>query len=322
MPTKVHRIERFSFSTIIDALVASPYFVPGETIISIGTSSTEPLGGIGVIDDVMKLLDEIQNKHQLRNPIWLVTKAGVPDYFLSKISQIVKKTKALILTPTANGLNKTIEPCQNNRFLNIKFAQELGAQTILYLRPLVPEWGSTLNKIDKICHHAKESFNNCGPSAIVIGGLRWSEGIEYGLQLRGIEWPSSLQKIENKKDFDSVFLSEIKKICHKYYSNIPVFTHSSCALSFVLNQSDVGLHFLDKSVCLDSVCPEKQRQKCINSQKRLKGLNLELCIDKLKKMGVECDKDVFVNFLNGKDSCLSVLERQIITKVVSECLQK
>lgn len=123
MPIKADRIRGFSFSSVVNALKSSPYFIPGETIISIGTSSTEPLGGIGIMNDVFSLLSEIQDKHHLNNPIWIVTKAGVPAYFLSKIPEIVKKTKSLILALTANGLNRIIEPCQNDRFLNAGEAQ-------------------------------------------------------------------------------------------------------------------------------------------------------------------------------------------------------
>lgn len=200
-------------------------------------------------------------------------------------------------------------------------SSKLGARVLLYLRPLVQEWGSIPEKVEQILKHAKESFNDDGPNAIVVGGLRWCEGIEYGLQLRKLTWPTSLKKIENVKDFSDEFLTQVKAICCKYYPQVPIFLHSSCAVSFVLNNPDVGMHYLTPDICCCSQCPKSQQLTCNKTKNSISKLKLSMCTKRLKNMDIDLTEEELTKFLCGSENKRNSLEKQIIIKVLSECLK-
>ncbi|MEI6711745.1 MAG: hypothetical protein WCK88_06255 [bacterium] len=81
----------------------------------------------------------------------------------------------------------------------MKEAGEAGAKILLYLRPIVPEWGGEPAMITSILEQAKDRIGD-SITAIAPGGLRWTQGVEYGLSKREIPWPASVPKVDNRKE--------------------------------------------------------------------------------------------------------------------------
>ena len=295
MPNKATLHRDFTEREVVDALLATPLFVKNETIISIGTASTEPFAVGEVLNSTFNIVDELIRR-SINNPVWIVTKAGVPNQALPRISQVTPHIKSLIISPTFGALNKEIEPVQNNRFFNIEQAYSLGAKIVLYLRPLVKSWGTTVQKVRIAMESATNDISNKTVSAVVIGGLRWTEGIEYGLQNRDINWPEELQKVDNYKDLPDDLFEEVSSLCNDLLPSVPVVKHSSCALAHVLKHSDALATFAyGKDDCKESTCSQKQRESCMKAAEKLLDENLvEIISKQVKKLTLP----IIINSIN------------------------
>lgn len=119
-----------------------PFFLRDETIISIGTASTEPFAPGPALESTFALMDAFIQRG-LHNPFWIVTKGGVPKGRKLDFARIAKATKGLMISLCWASNPAHIEPMRNNRFLNTEEAKEAGATLAWYLRPLTPEWSGT-----------------------------------------------------------------------------------------------------------------------------------------------------------------------------------
>lgn len=95
------------------------------------------------------------------------------------------------------------------------------------MRPIVPEWGSDPAKITAILEQARDRIGD-GITAIAPGGLRWTQGVEYGLSKRDIPWPESVPKIDNKKELSDEHWEHIFYECERLFPGVPVVRNSSC----------------------------------------------------------------------------------------------
>lgn len=269
MPKQVTRVSHFSVEEIVKALQSHPFFVANQTILSIGTSSTEPLAQGAVADSTFEVLNVLQQLG-LTNPVWIVTKNHVPKRRIAEIREFCSQGRQLIFSATINGLDDRIEPLKGNRLRNWRKVAEAGAKIMLYLRPLVRSWGSNETKITEIMEAFATEMGNQRPIAIVPGGLRWTEGIDYGLHMRGLTWPEDLPKAYNEKDLDDNLWRHILSESRRLFPGVPVVHHSSCALSTALTRSNLAQVFMREPVaCADSTCSERQRDSCAQAKQKL-----------------------------------------------------
>lgn len=253
---------------VIDALVKHPFFVPDQTVLSFGTASTEPFDP-RVADKVFDLIDELQSQG-FRNPLWIVTKNGVPRKVLKRMESCVQKTDKLLLSLTSGGLNASVEPLQNDRFKNAEAAAKMGAKIILYLRPLFELWGSTPEKIREILFKAKASIGGEQFTAIAPGGLRWAEGVEIALLSHGLSWPDELSKDPDTKELPDHIYEYVLGQVAEIFPGTPVVMHSSCAISTALKTADIVSTYSRKTAeCLASTCGDEQRERCAEAGGRI-----------------------------------------------------
>ncbi len=286
MPKKVTRSGLFSEEQVLDSLVSHPFFIPNQTILSIGTSSTEPLANGEVEKSTFELL-RILRARKLRNPVWIVTKNHVAHKRLKDIQLFCETGAVLIFSPTINGLDSSIEPLQGDRFKNWREVSLAGARVALYLRPLVREWGSDEKKVSEILEKFKKEMRDVMPAAIVPGGLRWTDGIDYGLQVRGLQWPQNLPRIENGKDLDDALWHHIVQEAQRLFPGVAIVHHSSCALSTILMRSDLSLVFNHApSECEESHCLPQQRAACNQANANLRENELEIQQAVLSELGL------------------------------------
>lgn len=258
MPRKANTLSRHTPADVLRALMLHPAY-SSDAVISIGTSSTEPFvkDAIGNTLDIMRACLDLG----MKNPLWIVTKAGVPDEAIEYVRAHASQQN-IIISPTWGWVDKTIEPAQNDRFRWVRAVSEAGAKILLYLRPIVPEWGSDFGKITTILEQAKSKIGD-GVNAIAPGGLRWTQWVEYGLAKRGIDWPASIPKVDNEKELSEDYWDHIFQECARLFPGVPVVRNSSCWLSHILGRPDIGAkHYLKPHTCASSSCSAVQRDLC------------------------------------------------------------
>jgi DNA repair photolyase len=252
---------RFTIEEIIDELVKHPYFEKDVSIISIATSSTEPFANEKVTESTLRIMEYFVSKGY-KNPFWIVTKAGIPKGISDRLKNICDNGNKIMISMCYAGNPKNIEPMTNNRFRNIESLKGTGVTVSWYLRPLVKEWGANYEHLEEMIKYVSENYADY-IDMIVPGGLRWTEGIEFGLKVqRGQEMPE-LIKEHDKKTLSNDIENDILKLCNQYFPNLPVYFNSSCAISHMLNTNNIALlNILKPEICNKSKCYNKCKEKC------------------------------------------------------------
>ena len=260
MPRKPKRRNQFTVDQILDELVKHPFFIAGETIISIGTASTEPFAP-AVVDSTFEIMDGFV-RCGLRNPLWIVTKGGVPKGRKLDFARISNATRGLMLSLCWADNPDTIEPAHNNRFLNAEEAKEAGATIAWYMRPIVPEWSGNRDRIEMMMLWVKKHYGEV-IDMIVPGGLRWTEGIENGLaEIHKLPMPN-IPRDDNVKSLPQELVDSIFSLSAEHFPGIPVYLKSSCALTRMLKiPSITSVQVFARSRCETSRCPLAQRRIC------------------------------------------------------------
>lgn len=285
MPRKPRRRSQHTVDEIIDALAEHPFFVPDETTISIGTASTEPFAP-GVIDSTFEIMDAFIQRG-FKNPFWIVTKYGVPRGRKRDFERIVQATRGLMISLCWADNPVEVEPVKNNRFANADEAKEAGAVLSWYMRPLSPEWSGTREGVEKMMRQVKESPYASLISAIVPGGLRWSEGIENAVtEVRGLSTPDFEVLDDNAKgDLPHQLAQDILSLAETHFPGVPVYFKSSCALSHMLEVASISsVQAFSKRECDMSRCPTTQRERCALG--RINGMDLSEAQAVLDRFGV------------------------------------
>jgi DNA repair photolyase len=261
MPKRPKRRNQFTVDQIIDKLIKHPFFVAGETIISIGTASTEPFAPGPVTESTFEIMDAFVYRG-FQNPFWIVTKGGVPKGKKIDIARITNATRGLMLSLCWADNPDTIEPVHNNRFLNAEEAKESGAIIAWYMRPIVPEWNGNRDRIEMMMLWVKKHYGDV-IDMIIPGGLRWTEGIENGLvEIHKLSMPN-IPRNDNVKMLPQDMIDFIFSLSAEYFPSVPVYLKSSCALTWMLKiPSITSVQAFTRHKCEESRCPLTQRQIC------------------------------------------------------------
>lgn len=283
MPKKAQRRNSFSIDQILDELLKHPFFVADETIISIGTASTEPFAPGPVVDSTFEIMDAFVRRG-LKNPFWIVTKGGIPKGRKLDFARISNATRGVMISICWADNPDTIEPIHNNRFLNVEEAKEAGVTIAWYMRPIVPEWRGNQDRIEMMMLWVKKYYSEI-IDMIVPGGLRWTEGIENGLvEIHNIPMPS-IPRDDNLKSLPKELIDSIFSLSAEHFPGTPVYLKSSCALNQMLKiPSITSVQIFARSECESSRCPLAQRQIC--AQGSAYKMTVERAQDILDNLGI------------------------------------
>lgn len=289
MRRKPVRRTSHTIDQILSELVKHPLFEKDKTILSICTSSTEPFVGDEVIESTVSIMEWFV-KRKMKNPFWIVTKAGIPEKIVDRLKKISEKTKIIISLCWANN-NSIIEPYTKDRFANIEYFRNVpGVFFTWYLRPLVREWSDNFSHLEEMFRLISKEYRE-DIHSVVAGGLRWTEGIEYGLnEVRNLELPANVSRASrHMKTLTKDDFIYIRELSVKYFGkNKPIYLHSSCMLSEILNINNIAMtNYFRTEACCDSICTPKQRLKChvdvekinfdyLNRILRNKGIDIEI----------------------------------------------
>lgn len=103
-------------------------------------------------------------------------------------------------------------------------------------------------------------------SAIVPGGLRWSEGIENAVtEVRGLADPGIEVLDDNAKgDLSHELAQDILSLAEEYFPELPVYFKSSCALTHMLEVASISsVQVFSERECVASICPTAQCERCV-----------------------------------------------------------
>lgn len=296
MRRKPLRRTSHTIDQILSELIEHPLFEKDKTILSICTSSTEPFIGDEVIESTITIMEWFVKKN-IKNPFWIVTKVGVPSNIIERLKKVSETNKIVISICWANN-NKSIEPYTKDRFVNIeKFRNNSGISFTWYLRPLVRDWSDDFAHLEEMFKNISRKYKK-DIHSIVAGGLRWTEGIEYGLsEVRDLELPQNVNsasrhtKTLTKNDF-----SVIKRLAKEYFGkDIPVYLHSSCMLSEILCINNVAMmNYFNPIDCGESICTSEQRKKYC---KKMNKMNIDALNNQFLNRGMDikiekiCNRD-------------------------------
>lgn len=255
------RRSRFTEAEIVEALVHHKWFIPHKSIISIGTSSTEPFLDDAMVRSTLSVMQAFVDRGY-HNPFWIVTKAGFPDeQYAPDFTEIINAGNPILVSICWSNNPSYIEPVKNNRFRNIQLAHSLGVRLNWYLRPLCDEWNTSSENLEFIFSKAKEF--NCYLDNITPGGLRWTEGVEFGIWAVHDQEMPKLKKSDNVKTLSDAVMQALSGLCDCEFPEKPLYYKSSCAISHMLHIPN--FNFVDQfnaDYCTASHCPESQRKLC------------------------------------------------------------
>ncbi|WP_206911390.1 hypothetical protein IGL98_003357 [Enterococcus sp. DIV0840] len=263
------RRTKFSIDEILNELALHPLFEANTGIISIGTSSTEPFVQGEVLESTLQIMEWFVNRG-LKNPFWIVTKAGIPKGAVERLKNISLTNPIIISLCWANN-EQEVEPMKNNRFKNIELFRKCpNIHFNWYLRPLVRDWSNDFKDLESMFKKVSSEYSD-DITSIIPGGLRWTEGIEYGMtEVRDMTLPNNVSSASrHTKTLTETDFQYIEKLSEKYFGrNMPVYKHSACAISNLLEINNIALtNFFKRKDRECSICPKEQRTRCVKSNK-------------------------------------------------------
>lgn len=242
----------------LNHLINHNLFVPHITPISVNISSTDAL--LTIVKKSTFECIEFLDKKGYKNIFGITTKIG---FDISDINFLrgIKNLRIITFISYAN-IPKEIEPIsQSKRINSLKLLKKANIPVILYARPIVPGWNSDIDSLSKILLIGQKYAD-----AICIGGIRLSKEILDKLEEKKVEIPADYTEFHPKK-LEKELELEILNQYERLQLTIPLFKHTSCAVSYIFKIPNYNMLFENpKTNCL-STCPVFQKNICSNNIK-------------------------------------------------------
>ena len=226
---------------LIGEMLQDPLFERGKTVISLN-NRTDPFINDEVKQSTFALL-RIMNEENIKNPVTITTKGVLTEEDVKYLDSFTNL--CLIIIVTYNGIPTTIQPipayCQEQTMQHASRSDRL--LLLHQLRPIIPGINDDQRTIKSILDFAMQYCN-----ATIYQGLRINAKIDERLKECQYHFSGEYDKHKQK----SKFVDEIFALLQEQYVKYPIFDHTSCAISYLLNMADYNLHFM-KKVC-DSNC--------------------------------------------------------------------
>lgn len=251
-----------------------------------------------------------------KNPFWIVTKAGIPHGISNRLKAICDNGNKIMISICYANNPKEIEPIHNNRFRNIEELQGTGVTTSWYMRPLVKEWSANEADLELMIKEISEKYYNY-IDMIIPGGLRWTEGIEFGLKnIRGLKMPELIKEY-NQKTLSSEIEDKIIELCKIYFPNKPVYFHSSCGISHMLNKSNIALlNIFDSHSCDKSICHNRRKELCMKNE--FDKNELAKLEEELRKLNI----NIKLQTINSDDKIISIPAFEEFSYTIQQQIKK
>lgn len=237
----------------IEKLVNHADFIPNITPISINISSTDALLPI-VKKSTFRAIELLESK-KLRNPFGITTKLGFKEHEIN-ILESLEYLRPIVFISLA-FIPENIEPVPiKPRIRNLIMLSKTKIPTVLYFRPIVEGWNDTTEIINKILVIGKKYAD-----VICIGSLRISPEIQKELENVGID-TSKLNNDFHLKNFHAGIEKKILEAYKNLDIQIPLFKHTSCAISNIIKIANYNLLFKNPTKNCLVTCPKDQQLLC------------------------------------------------------------
>lgn len=243
-------------STAIDALFSSKYY--DELIPVCLLPNTDAFLNKTNMDYTAELLEILSSK-RVKNPIIIITKCLIPDYFIELLSKYQDNGLSIVIYLSYSGLPQKYEPRINHEDIrkNFKNLNEHNIKIVHYFRPFLPA-NSKPEQITEML-----DFVNQYTNVSVISGLKlkrdFIDKIEFWditkkvkdacLNASGI-WPKSAY---------NYFFEDYKHQQNCYQIN-------ACALASTLKIPKPEYYKTDECINKNN-CSKEQREICASCQK-------------------------------------------------------
>jgi DNA repair photolyase len=237
----------------VEALIQHPAFRANETPVSINNSSTDPLLP-AVRKSTFKAIELLELK-RLRNPFSLISKLELKQAEIEFLENL--RFVRPIMFVSLSLIPRHIEPTPiAPRLRNLQKLSETRIPCVLYFRPVVKGWNDSPEIIE-----AALTIGQTYCDAICIGSLRVSPEIRMELSKRGVQ----IETYKNDfhlKNFSSDIENRILRTYEQMKLGIPLFKHSSCAVSYILRTANYNLLFKNPDKNCLRTCPALQQNLC------------------------------------------------------------
>lgn len=268
------------------------------------------------IEYTKELVREL-DKQEIKNPKIFITKCKIPLTFIKEIKKMQEKGHKFIFFLSYSGLDKDVEVGINkenikNNFINLA---NNGIDIVHYWRPFIPQ-NSTEDKIIEVYNFVKK-YAKC---SIAIG-LKVQKNIIKNMKFWNLleENPNvvNAESIWDKRAYDYIY-SENSKLTEKY----PIYQSTSCALAYVLKESERNSLY-HKQACLEcNKCPSKQRKICKNFYDEPKEICKEEIISLLNRLSIKYSKDNLVVLINNQEKSITLKNVKLTMKDFTFLTQK
>lgn len=218
----------FPGESVIKALVEHPAFIKDKSVLSISTASSEafvPPNG----EETWGILNFLaKNKYQ--NPVWIVTKFGIPieevEKWQKRFREVTSKGLRIIISVSYSNLPKEIEPYQADRFASIEKLMDSGVYLSHHLRPVIRKINDDEASIEKCLKRSLPIVKS-----VCVGGLRLDPGIVLAWKHANKLPTDILPSTPGVKDIPDDYMDRVKAKIKEMGFNTPVFARSSEVIS-------------------------------------------------------------------------------------------
>lgn len=235
----------FPGDILTEAMMQHPGFIRDKTVVSMVVGSSEAF--LPVVEKETWSILKTMMEHGLRNPVWIVTKFGIPTRFLDewreRLTRVIQSGIRVVISITDTNAPSWLEPYRGDRFKNYRTIQDTGVYFSHHLRPVI----EGVNDSDETLRVSLRKSLDFVKS-VCVGGLR----IDPAIQLRW-KYAETALTINNNyrnlmtgnpvgKQMPDDLYNRVKNIVANLGYSTPVFLRSSKMLSRALAINDFNLY--------------------------------------------------------------------------------
>ena len=203
---------------------------------------------------------KILESHKLKNPVAVVTKKLIPDYFIDEIIslQYVRPIFCLSYSGLPKTIEKGVNPEENRK--NFQMLSKHRLHVIHFWRPLLE-----INGTFEILQEVLDYVAQYAIASVYIG-------IKLNPHLMPLYNKSPYLKVpESLSEYYGDYIPEgveerLRTLAEKKYPNYPLYMHTSCAVSLALSIPDYNGTIYRDPICKTSECPPWKRNICESDQ--------------------------------------------------------
>ena len=193
-------------------------------------------------EGLLAILNEL-NKGGWKNKVGLISKIHPGENYLNELNKF-ENLKIGLFVSYANLIPRLESVSYKQRVKLMKDAKVKGIKVVDYVRPLVKEWTNE-ERLINLAYQIKGKVD-----AVSLSGIRLTPEIVESLKIRDIKIPE-IKTYTNKQRDDE--LSSLATQIIGDIAQIPVFWHTSCAMSYLFEEPDYNSHDIrekrKKDVC-------------------------------------------------------------------------